>query len=181
MARSTERVDERGLAAALQDISQANLIRRDVHVLERDLQRLVLTNSVCWFIDPEAARIKQPAIEELNRRLRERRPGETRAVLEREIFGKARMPVTHVSMVADHIEHVRDVAGIDHVGLGGDFDGNEDWPEGLSDVSTYPTLLAELIHRGRSDRDIKKLSGGNILRALEQAENVAARLRRLNP
>jgi membrane dipeptidase len=65
------------------------------------------------------------------------------------------------------------VAGAEHVGIGGDFDGNSDWPEGLSDVSMYPNLFAELIRRGWSDHDLELLAGGNVLRALEQAERVA--------
>jgi membrane dipeptidase len=84
-------------------------------------------------------------------------------------------------MVADHIEHVRRVAGIDHVGIGGDFDGNPTWPEGLSDVSMYPNLFAELIRRGWSDRDLRKLAGENALRAMEAAEKVAGRLSRARP
>ncbi len=107
-----------------------------------------------------------------------RRRARTRDALEKEIYGKPRLPVTPISMVADHIEHIRDVAGIDHVGIGADFDGNDKWPEGLSDVSMYPNLFAELIRRGWSDADIKKVAGGNVLRALEQAEGVAARLQK---
>ena len=78
--------------------------------------------------------------------------------------------------MADHIEHVVKVAGVDYVGIGGDFDGNDQWPEGLSDVSMYPNLFAELIRRGWSDRDLKKLAGENLLRAMTQAETVARSL-----
>ncbi|HEU5049293.1 MAG TPA: dipeptidase [Gemmatimonadales bacterium] len=84
-------------------------------------------------------------------------------------------PDVTVRDVADHIEHVRRVAGVDHVGLGGDYDGTSWLPEGMGDVSTYPTLFAELIRRGWSDQDLKKLAGANILRAMRQAEAVAAR------
>jgi membrane dipeptidase len=80
--------------------------------------------------------------------------------------------------VADHIEHVRKVAGADHVGIGSDFDGMGKGPVGLEDVSKYPHLFAELIRRGWSDADLRKLAGENILRAMRQAEAVAARLRR---
>ena len=73
-----------------------------------------------------------------------------------------------LAQVADHIDHIRKVAGVDHVGIGGDFDGNDRWPVGLSDVSMYPNLFAELIRRGWSDADLKKLAGENVLRALEQ-------------
>jgi membrane dipeptidase len=81
--------------------------------------------------------------------------------------------------VADHIEHVRKVAGSDHVGIGSDFDGIDTVPEGLEDVSTFPQLFAELIRRGWSDRDLKKLAGQNVLRALRAAESTAARLKKV--
>ena len=80
-------------------------------------------------------------------------------------------PKATLAQVADHVEHVRKVAGVDHVGLGGDFDGNDSWPEGLEDVSSYPALFAELVRRGWSDEDLEKLASGNVLR-------VAARRRR---
>jgi membrane dipeptidase len=93
------------------------------------------------------------------------------------------MPKTTVTIaqVADHVDHVRRVAGADHVGLGGDYDGNESWPEGLGDVSGYPRLLAELARRGWSDEDLGKLTSGNVLRVLRQAEEVASRLRKVRP
>jgi membrane dipeptidase len=71
------------------------------------------------------------------------------------------------------VEHVRNVAGIDHVGLGGDFDGAFGWPEGLSDVSMYPNLFAELALRGWSDGDLAKLANANFLRVMREAEAVA--------
>jgi membrane dipeptidase len=85
-------------------------------------------------------------------------------------------PVVNLSEVADHIEYIRKVAGVDHVGLGGDFDGISVVIKGLEDVSTYPALFAELVHRGWSDDDLKKLAGENVLRVFEQAESVAKRL-----
>lgn len=87
-------------------------------------------------------------------------------------------PTATLSQVADHIEHIRRVAGVDHVGIGGDFDGIDSVIEGLEDVSSYPRLFAELARRGWSDADLKKLAGENILRVMEQAERVAARLQR---
>ena len=83
-------------------------------------------------------------------------------------------PTVTVRDVADHIEHIRRVAGVDHVGLGGDYDGTDWLPEGLEDVSAYPNLFAELIRRGWSDADLRKLAGGNIVRVMRQAEAVAA-------
>lgn len=82
-------------------------------------------------------------------------------------------PRVTLSDVADHIDHIAKVAGVDHVGIGSDFDGvGEALPEGLGDVSTYPALLAELMRRGWSDADITKLAGGNMLRVLKAAERV---------
>jgi membrane dipeptidase len=115
------------------------------------------------------------------RAARERLGSGDREALERE--GKAwrdahpAPPVT-ISQVADHIEHIRDVAGIDNVGIGGDFDGISATVTGLNDVSTYPALFAELSRRGWSDEAMRKLAGENILRALSQAEKVAARLQK---
>ena len=87
-------------------------------------------------------------------------------------------PMATLGQVADHIEHVRRVAGADHVGLGSDFDGFDHPPVGLEDVSSFPRLFAELIRRGWSDDDLRKLAGRNLLRVMHQAEAVAARLRR---
>ncbi|MEK7264700.1 MAG: dipeptidase [Pseudomonadota bacterium] len=84
-------------------------------------------------------------------------------------------PEATLSQVADHIEHIRDVAGIDNVGIGSDFDGIPNGPVGLEGVETYPALLAELMARGWSDKDIAKLAGGNLLRVLRKAEKVAGR------
>ncbi len=91
------------------------------------------------------------------------------------------MPKATLAQVADHIDHVRKVAGIDHVGIGSDFDGVDTTPAGLADVSAYPFLFAELIHRGWSDADLTKLARGNILRVLRAAEQVAARLQKERP
>jgi membrane dipeptidase len=87
-------------------------------------------------------------------------------------------PRATLAQVAGHIEHVRKVAGVDHVGIGSDFDGIDTVPEGLEDVSAFPNLFAELIRRGWSDPDLKKLAGGNLLRALRAAEATAARLQK---
>jgi membrane dipeptidase len=85
-------------------------------------------------------------------------------------------PRATLSQVADHIDHIRKVAGIDHVGIGGDFDGIAMVVKGLEDVSTYPALFAELSRRGWTELQLRKLAGENVLRALGQAEVVAKRL-----
>ena len=86
-------------------------------------------------------------------------------------------PKATLKDVADHIDHVRRVAGADHVGIGGDFDGISDTPVGLEDVSTYPALFAELSRRGWSEADLRKLAGENLLRVLKRAEVVSSRLK----
>jgi membrane dipeptidase len=82
-------------------------------------------------------------------------------------------PRVGVATVADHVEHVREVAGIEHVGLGGDYDGVDRQPEGLEDVSGYPRLLTELAERGWSRKNLEALTGRNVLRVLRDAEDVA--------
>jgi membrane dipeptidase len=86
-------------------------------------------------------------------------------------------PKATLSQVADHVDHIVEVAGIDHVGLGSDYDGIDDVPIGLEDVSRFPDLLAELLERGYSDEDIRKLAGENFLRVMREAEAVSERLR----
>ncbi len=90
-------------------------------------------------------------------------------------------PKATLSMVADHIDHIRKVAGIDHIGLGGDFDGIDSVVEGLEDVSKYPALTEELLRRGYRDEDIRKILGLNILRVMRKAEAVARSLKDTPP
>jgi membrane dipeptidase len=90
-------------------------------------------------------------------------------------------PRATLEQVADHVEHVRQVAGIDHVGIGSDFDGIESVPLGLESVADYPALFAELMRRGWSDEDLGKLAGLNVLRAFREAEKVAAKLQKERP
>ena len=90
-------------------------------------------------------------------------------------------PVVTLSEVADHIEHIRKVAGIDNVGIGSDFDGIEDVPRGLEGPDRYPALLEEMMRRGWTDSDVAKLAGLNVLRVMEAAEQASARLRTARP
>src|SRR6185312_12585424 len=87
-------------------------------------------------------------------------------------------PRATLSQVADHIDHIRKVAGIDHIGLGGDFDGITSVVQGLEDVSKYPDLTAELLKRGYTDQDIRKILGQNILRVMREAERVSMELKK---
>jgi len=91
------------------------------------------------------------------------------------------MPRATLKDLADHVDHIRRVAGVDHVGIGADFygaTGPMNVVEGMEDVSKYPALFAELIRRGWSDADLRKLAGGNIMRVFKEVESVATRLRR---
>lgn len=100
-------------------------------------------------------------------------PDKAKAALAQWMKDHPRPPVT-LAMVADHIEHVAQVAGIDHVGIGSDFDGVGSLPDGLDSVAAYPALLAELMRRGWTDEMIARLAGGNVLRVMAAAEKTAA-------
>jgi len=115
--------------------------------------------------------------------LRRRLPGDT--VAQRRDLAAWRQarprPRATIQDVADHIDHVRQVAGVDHVGIGSDLDGITETVVGLEDVSTFPTLLAELARRGWTDAELRKLAGENVLRVLKRAEKVSATLRTQRP
>jgi membrane dipeptidase len=142
---------------------------------------VVMITFVNAFVSPEYAAASQPLWKEYEVRSKGITDRAERRALWLEL--KARMPDIRVTLgeVADHVEHARRTAGVDHLGLGGDYDGNDAWPEGLEDVSGYPKLFAELIRRGWSDADLAKLASGNILRVMEQAEEVSERLQRERP
>jgi membrane dipeptidase len=142
---------------------------------------VVMITFVNAFVSPEFAAASKPLWREFEERSKEITEPRERHALWLEL--KARMPDIPVTLgeVADHVEHARRAAGIDHIGLGGDYDGNDSWPEGLEDVSGYPKLFAELIRRGWGDADLAKLSSGNILRVMKEAEKVSSRLKRERP
>ena len=128
----------------------------------------------------EHAARRRGQLEDSQRRMR----GDTASVNQVMARWDAANPAPRATLadVADHIEHVRRVAGADHVGIGSDFDGTDNnLPVGLEDVSTFPALLAELSRRGWSEADLKKLAGENVLRVMTVAERVSARLRRERP
>ncbi|HEY6642032.1 dipeptidase [Povalibacter sp.] len=144
----------------------------DILVRLRQNGGVIMITFVAGFIDPAIGAVQKPAMDEFKRRS-QGKSIEEQQQLRDEIFGKLQLPRTSIAKVADHFDHVRKVAGVEHIGIGGDFDGNSDWPEGLSDVSMYPNLFAELIRRGWTDRELELVAGGNVLRVLEQAESVA--------
>ena len=161
--------------------SLCNVPRNVPDDILRELPRnggVVMVTFVSSFINCEVGKVLQPAMVQIGLRARAAATPEEAAKIRAEGFAALKLPPTSIAMVADHIDHIRNIAGIDHVGIGGDFDGNDWWPEGLDDVSTYPKLFAELIRRGWSDKDLRKLAGENVLRAWSQAETVAARLQK---
>jgi membrane dipeptidase len=137
---------------------------------------VVMVTFVPAFIAPEGAGMYALGVEEM-KRLRVEHPDEPQAVslaLDR-WFEHNDVPAT-LSQVADHFDHVREVAGVDHLGVGSDFDGAPSMPEGLEDVSTFPALFTELSRRGYTDEELTKIAGGNILRVMAEAERVSHRL-----
>src|SRR5215210_1243880 len=141
---------------------------------------VVMVTFVPGFVSPAVLLYDQnttrPAMKELRERFGDDTAAITRATKEWSVTHPT--PRATLAQVADHIDYVRKVAGIDHVGIGGDFDGISEVPEGLEDVSTYPALFAELARRGWSDNDLRKLAGENFLRVFGQAEAVAKRLQK---
>jgi membrane dipeptidase len=136
---------------------------------------VVMITFVGPFVSRAAAEARARAMTELRPRLDAVRDPVERRRLERAHFREHPLPRATIAEVADHVEHARRLAGVDHVGIGGDYDGNDEWPVGMEDVSAYPRLFAELVARGWADRDLAKLARGNILRVMREAEAVAAR------
>jgi membrane dipeptidase len=133
---------------------------------------LCMVTFVASFVSPATAKVVEPAIEEVRRRSEGLDPTEVRQLTD-EVLAGVEIPLPGVAEVADHVDHVARVAGRDHVGLGGDFDGTLLLPTGLDDVAGYPRLIAELIGRGWTDDQLAKLTSRNALRVLREVEAVA--------
>ena len=136
---------------------------------------VVMVTFVPYFIVEASARRSTPLIPVWRELATRFGPGETdeRMAAERALLGPEPLARGDVSTVVDHIEHVARVAGVDGVGLGSDFDGVDLLPDGLEDVSCYPSITEELVRRSWSEADIRKVLGGNALRVLRSAEAVA--------
>lgn len=148
------------------------------NVPDEILRRLPANGGVCMvtfvagFVSQAAADAIVPAHAEISRRSTGITDvGELRAIRD-EVLAGIEVPLPTIADVADHVDHVARVAGAEHVGIGGDFDGSLIWPIGLEDVSGYPLLFAELMSRGWTDDDLARLAGGNILRVMRAAEAV---------
>jgi membrane dipeptidase len=131
---------------------------------------IVMITFVGGFVSQEVSDVVRPAMKAYRERAAAAQTRAEREALRNEIFGALKLPEVTVARVADHVEHAREMAGVDHVGIGGDFDGAFGFPEGLSDVSMYPNLFAELALRGWSDAELAKLASGNFLRVLREVE-----------
>ena len=141
---------------------------------------VVMVNFYCPFVDSAAVRYarEQRAVFVQARQQYANDSAAIRTAVAQWSAAHPAPPRPTIAMVADHIDHIRRVAGIDHVGYGSDFDGMDCAPKGLEDVSGFPALTAELIRRGYSDRDVEKVIGLNVIRVLRQAERAARRLQR---
>lgn len=139
---------------------------------------VVMVNFYSGFVVPEGARaIRQ--IVEVYREMQKKYPNEKDLEAAMAQWTKENdYPAGTVHTVVDHIEHIIKVAGIDHVGLGSDYDGITKTPAQLEDVSTYPYITQELLNRGYSEADIRKVLGGNLMRVFKDAEKVSAEMRK---
>ena len=140
------------------------------------LARLPASNGVCMvtfvpaFVSQECRDWERGVDAEMQRRGLDRENYPAWAEVRAELDRASPAPRATLAQVADHIEHVRSVAGVGHIGIGSDFDGTPDLPEGLGDVSCFPALFAELMDRGWGEDDCARLAGGNVLRVMREAE-----------
>ncbi len=142
----------------------------------KDNGGVVMVNFFSGFIVPEGAKI-MAGMFEVSRQLRNQFPDEKQYDEAVKKWHKANpMPAGTVKDLVDHIDHIVKMAGVDHVGLGSDYDGVSKVPADLPDVSCYPVVTQELLDRGYNEEQIQKILGGNMMRALEEAEKVAARI-----
>jgi len=134
---------------------------------------VVMVNFYPGFVSPEGARASRDFFK-IARELKKQYPKDTeyRAAM-RQWFREHPLPPTSIHQVVDHIEHIIKTAGIDHVGLGSDFDGISSVPKQLEDVSCFPFITQELLNRGYKQEEIHKVLGGNLLRAFRKAEEVS--------
>jgi membrane dipeptidase len=149
------------------------------NVPDEILARLAGNGAVCMvtfvpaFVSQECRDWERGVEAEMARRGMDREDHPARNAVRAELAQASPPPRATIAQVADHIDHVRSVAGVDHVGIGSDFDGTTDLPEGLGDVSCFPALFAELLGRGWSEDECARLARGNVLRVMRGAEAFA--------
>jgi membrane dipeptidase len=151
----------------------------DVLTMLKQNGGIVMINFYSGFVEPTAAQ-QMRGMFDVQRRFREQNPNDPQAAQRAYDEWRRANPVPRgtTATLADHIDHVVKTAGIDHVGLGSDYDGVTSLPTGMEDVSRFPWLTVELLRRGYSEGDVRKVLGGNIIRVMRQAEQVAERLQR---
>jgi len=152
----------------------------DVLRVVKDNGGVVMVNFIPAYVDPSHPRWSVARDEELERL---RRDLDDQREIERRLqdwTSRNPEPRGSLSQVADHIDHIREVAGIDHVGIGSDFydAGGPSMAEGLGDVTRFPALVAELLARGYTDEEVKKVAGENLLRVMREAERASEALRK---
>jgi membrane dipeptidase len=146
------------------------------NVPDEILARLPGNNGVCMvtfvpaFVAQECRDWERGVEAEMERRGMDREDSSGRRAVHEELAQANPEPRATIAQVADHIDHVRGVAGVDHIGIGSDFDGTHNLPDGLGDVSCFPALFAELLDRGWSEDDCARLAGRNVLRVMRDAE-----------
>lgn len=180
---------ETSAAPIIASHSSARALANHVRCIPDDLLRaiggnggVVMVNFFSGYLVPESADYFADILE-VNRRMREEYPDEKeyekardawRKVMQKQIAEGGKVKPGTVKDVVNHIDHIVKIAGIDHVGLGGDYDGVSMLPERMGDVSSYPLITQELLNRGYSEKKIRKILGENVLRALRAAEKAAA-------
>lgn len=174
-------LDTSAAPAIFSHSSARALVDHPRNVPDDVLAKLAGNGGVCMvtfvpdFVSAECYEWSLGAVAEMAERGENERDSSLRQAAEARYAQRIPAPEATVRQVADHVEHVREVAGIAHVGLGGDFDGCDPMPVGLRDVSGYPALIDELLVRGWSEDELAALTRGNIRRVLADAEQVAAR------
>jgi membrane dipeptidase len=142
---------------------------------------VIMVNFYSGFVDPDAAKMLAEN-RAVYRELREKYSDAAEFQKALDDWRKShKLPRGSLDQVLDHIDHIAKVAGVDHVGIGSDFDGINSAPVGLEDVSTYPRITQGLLDRGYSDQAVRKILGGNLLRAFRRAEQTASRLQTEKP
>jgi membrane dipeptidase len=150
----------------------------DVLKMVKDNNGIVMVNFYSGFVVPEGARAMRQLVE-VYRELQAKYKDEKELEAAMAQWTKENdYPAGTVHTVVDHIEHIIKVAGIDHVGLGSDYDGVTKLPAQLEDVSCYPYITQELLNRGYAEADIRKILGGNLMRVFKQAEETSAEMRK---
>jgi membrane dipeptidase len=175
-ATMADALDTAGAPVIFSHSSALALCDHPRNVPDKILARLPSNDGVCMvtfvppFVSQECRDWDRGVEAEMRRRGMDREDYPGYVAVRAELARSSPPPTATIAQVADHIEHVREVAGVRHIGIGSDFDGTPDLPQGLGDVSCFPALFAELLGRGWSEEDCARVAGGNVLRVMRAAE-----------